>query len=278
MKLLGVVVTYYPDIPDLLENIRCYINVVDHLIIWKNTPVEDEERYVISLSDNSDKVTYLGTGSNEGIAYALNRSVEWGINNRFTHLLTMDQDSLFVDARKFRKAVEEIGNELSIGIYAPNSNHEYSSDLDVQTVSYAITSGSIFRLDIFDKTGLFREDYFIDAVDLEFCYRAALHGFRTVAFGKCELKQNFGQKCHSIFGVSPTLYSEYRTYNIVKNHIILWREYPKQFTEKWRFVEGYILKRFIKIVLFDKNKWKKLKALMKGIYCGITYKLPETKK
>ena len=95
MKLAAVVVTFYPDINETILFIEKYIEYVDHLIIWENTPVKDYANYKIEIPDHDNKITYMGTGSNEGIGYALNRAIEWSVENNFTHLLTMDQDSCF---------------------------------------------------------------------------------------------------------------------------------------------------------------------------------------
>ena len=45
-----------------------------------------------------------------------------------------------------------------------------------QPVDYVITSGSLFELEIFRTLGLFREEYRIDAVDTEWCFRAWSRG------------------------------------------------------------------------------------------------------
>lgn len=308
MKIAAVVVTYYPNTKETEHNVRQYIDHVDNLIVWENTPtvdlksyrlnftapsqakrvIESEKLSTIQEGADNDKTTELegienkiirmGTGKNEGIAYALNRAAEWAIDNGFTHLLTMDQDSEFVNFNHYKEQVDSLSDSCDIAIYSPNVNHKVAEQSAFIDIPYALTSGSIFRLDIFKFTGLFREDYFIDGVDLEFCYRAANHGYKTILMPECHIKHKLGEKVRNKIGIRGTLYSEFRTYMIVRNHIILWREYPKQFNRKHQFVDTYIIGRFFKILLLDKQKAKKMRALFKGIYDGMRYKLPEIKR
>ncbi|MCV5902536.1 hypothetical protein OFN63_41200, partial [Escherichia coli] len=43
---------------------------------------------------------------------------------------------------------------------------------DLVAVEFLATSGSLVDIAAFDRIGPFRDDYFIDAVDLEWCFRA----------------------------------------------------------------------------------------------------------
>lgn len=58
MRLCAVVITYYPDKDDAINNISRYIDDVDHLIICDNTPDPDRESYRVEIPQYSDKITY----------------------------------------------------------------------------------------------------------------------------------------------------------------------------------------------------------------------------
>ena len=95
IKILGVVITYYPNIEETKRNIEQFIEDIDLLIIWENTPLAERTQYKIELTGYEDKIIYKGTDLNMFIAYPLNQAVSYGRENGFTHILTMDQDSFF---------------------------------------------------------------------------------------------------------------------------------------------------------------------------------------
>lgn len=270
MKLAAVVVTFYPDINETILFIEKYIEYVDHLIIWENTPVKDYANYKIEIPDHDNKITYMGTGSNEGIGYALNRAIEWSVENNFTHLLTMDQDSCF-DKNEFI-AFQKFVNDTKkndIVIFSPVLPGILTeSNSEIIDVKFSITSGSILNLSVSEKIGLFREDFFIDAIDTEYSIRSLSMGYRTVLFTKCLLIQKFGDARKTKFGFMSADYSVFRTYHMVRNHIIVWKLFPKHFS----FFEAskiYIFQRIIKIILAEPNKWAKLKSILKGFNDGL---------
>lgn len=275
MRLIAAVITYYPDICDTIKNIEQYIGHVDALIIWENTPEKDRQKYSINLPQYGDKIIYMGTGKNEGIGYPLNRIVEYSKKEGYTHLLTMDQDSLFVDFEKYKKAVYENNENPNIGIFAPNVNSQLKSDKDIVKVIEAITSGTIYKLSIFCGDLYFREDFFIDMVDNEFCYNAYRRGIHTGILTNCHLQQKFGNTKKYPLGINNLNYSAFRVYHIIRNYIITWKEYPDLIPNKRHFITKMIFNRSLKIIMLESNKLQKFKAMYWGIKDGLAGRLSE---
>ena len=95
MKILAVVVAYHPE-PDLLRrNLDSFADGVDHILLWRNSPVECDH----------PKVELAGDGTNQGIGTALNAAWTYAVQNGFDWLLTMDQDSCWEDFEAFQAAV-----------------------------------------------------------------------------------------------------------------------------------------------------------------------------
>ena len=93
MKLLGIVILYYPD-DAVVKNIATYLAQLDELMLWDNTPATDRRDLDLdSLGDGRGKIILDGCGENLGIGSALNKAVAYARANGFTHLLTLDQDS-----------------------------------------------------------------------------------------------------------------------------------------------------------------------------------------
>jgi rhamnosyltransferase len=278
MKLSAVIITYYPDLNTLLINIKSFIRNVDKLIIWENTPLIDRDKYRFDLSVYEGKVILMGTGINIGIASALNNSIKWSIDNKYSHILTMDQDSFFEETH-FVKYIDSIKSYLNdnIGVYSPNINYNGHLSYDLKTstkqLNLTITSGAIHPLKIFSTTGLFREDFFIDAVDYEFCFRIQKIGFKIIVFTNIILNQQFGYTTKTKLGFKTLNYSSARTYYIIRNHIILWRQYPKLYENKSRFILHHIILRIPKVILAESQKKEKIKAILLGLkdgFMGIT--------
>lgn len=269
-KLLGIVVTYYPDIDETRNNIMQYIADVDCLIIWENTPEADLKKHRILLSQYADKIIYMGTGKNEYIAYPLNRAVEYGQQNGFTHILTMDQDSCFENGHfeKFKQIACENQDSLSIFGSNPNYRTEFNDDLPIQQETL-ITSGNVINLKLFDTIGLYREDYKIDCVDYEFCYRANRKGFHCFMIGSILLKQKFGNTVKTKMSFFTSNYPPMRLYFMARNNILLYREYPEYGFGK---IKTYIIKPFFKIILSEKKKMTKIKSLFRGFIDGVKTK------
>ncbi len=283
MELLSVVVTYYPNIEEARHNILAYIQFVDKLIIWENTPLPHRDKYRIELLEYQEKILYMSTDKNEGIALPLNRAVEYGINEGYTHLLTMDQDSKWLGFEPFRDLCSKYEGKYQI--FCPNVNNSVAlepakdslantaaCETDYVVVPTCITSGTIYGLGLFEKIGGFREDYVIDAVDIEICYRAKkLAGINTICFPQTHLRQNFGNVTRYRFGFSSKNYSAFRTYHIIRNHLWLWREYPKMMSGKSKrhLVKYHILKKTFHTIFLESDKLAKLSAIFRGVCSGV---------
>lgn len=273
MKLAAVVITYNGDVDETLRNCLTYIDHIDKLIIWENTPKDRRDEFRVNLPEQyANKVIHMGDGINHCISYPLNQAVMWAKDNGYTHLLAMDQDSHFEQGH-FSKYIDYVYShysDQSVGIFSANPNCEFVKSDSVPTiVSDTITSGSICRLDMFDTTGLFREDFEIDAVDIEFSYRASRYGYSTVVLSWIVLHQQYGSPVRSKLGFYTNNYPPFRIYHIIRNYIIVWREYPKQFIHRKQLIIEFMLKRMVKVLFIESDKGKKLKAFYYGITDGI---------
>lgn len=270
MKLLAIVITYYPETETARNNIVQYLPYVDKLIIWENTPIKDLDLYHLSFpTEYADKIIYKGTGKNEGIAYPLNEVIQYAKNNNYTHLLTMDQDSLWKNFSYYKSLIIKYKKDYLI--FSPNINKQIKSSKELEYVDFSITSGTVYNIQLFSEIGLFKINYFIDSIDNEICYRAKRNkGYETICFVDAILYQQFGNLITK-FGISSSNYSAFRSYYIVRNHLWFWKEYKKniKFKRKIFILEEFIIKRIIKIILIEKKKKEKLLAIFRGIRDGL---------
>ena len=119
-------------------------------------------------------------------------------------------------------------------------------------------------------------DLFIDTVDQEFCYRIKTNfGLRTLIFPSIQLIHELGYPSKIIFGLTTSNYSSVRSYYLVRNHIILWKKYPKLYKKQYKItvIKQYTIYRIVKIILGETDKFNKIKAIFKGVYDGLSGKV-----
>jgi rhamnosyltransferase len=266
MKVLAILIAYNPIFDDLTNNISAFINDVDRLIIWDNSPNVNLNKLLLN-----DKIDVIGDGRNRGIAYAINQALNIfnAANSNYTHLLTMDQDSTWLNFSKFLEVVYAL-DENNV-IYCPNINKEIRIDKDFITVRYCITSGALFSKEVLEKIGRFNEEYSVDCVDYDFCFKARNNGVRIFKILGADLNQNYGvERRHKIFRFRVNEYSSNRLYFIVRNHIFLFRDYPKNFDFRLFVMsfKNYFLFKIPKILLMESNKYDKINSIFKGLKDG----------
>lgn len=280
--ILGVVVIYNPDIDKLVQNINQYIRNISALIIWQNSLLSYENRNQI-LHDcaSSEKIIFGGSGSNQGLDRAFNSALNVAIKEGYPWLLTMDQDSTWVNFDEYLICVQSCDDD-SIGIFGPQTINVYDEQSSVSEcekpysiVDYVISSGALYAVDKLKYIGGFASGYFIDAIDEEVCYRAKSFGIKTTVVGNVYLKQEFGEYCKKTFlgkTIASSNYSSFRYYHIVRNH--LWLAKSGYVTGRARkiMIHNYVISPIIKVILLEKNKGRKSQAILKGMIEGILEK------
>ena len=141
MRIAACIVLFHPDPKDLERDIRAIAPYLDTLILWRNSGEE------ISLpQDIPCPVVYMGDGTNQYIAHALNESLAYCAEFGFDCLLTMDQDSEFEDFGAFLEQAESLRRDPAFAdaiLFAPNVNRRYGTEESVLPVESTITSGSL---------------------------------------------------------------------------------------------------------------------------------------
>lgn len=268
-RILAVVVTYYPE-QDLLEkNISAFIDYVDKVMIWENTPSDILESYRFI---SHIKVDYFGDGINS-ISHALNFAWKYARDHGFNYLLTMDQDSRWVNFKDFLYRTI-YNNTIPFGIYGPTIfGREYEDDFHYGDI---ITSGMLVPIDILNDVGGYNEEFKIDGIDSYFCYSAMEKGYGVYTVKGCVLKQKFGGENLVSFlkyNFYTYHYSASRLYEIYKSQVIIIRRFHVTAEYNKRFWRNRILKWPVKILLGEGDKWNKYKNICKGLFAGILYKI-----
>ena len=264
MKLAGVVVLYEPD-DSLLNNINSYIKYLDELYVIDNSKESHKELF------KDKKIEYTFYNDNKGIAKALNDGCKKAIKDSFEWILTMDQDT-FVPKEAMEEMIKYIKendtskdgivtvwHESNLDTVRPKGKIDYPLD--------EMTSGEILNLNIFKEIGEFREDFFIDGVDMEYNLRLKKNGYRIVRLNNVAIDHNLGDVTyHKLFGKTflCTNHSAMRNYYMQRNYRYINEAY-KDIAPEFCDMLIHIKLRLFKIVMFENNKIAKIKAIFKGI-------------
>ena len=266
-SIIAVVVVYHPDTNLLIQNIEAFVDEVDKLVIWLNSPI-DKSLFLGKKYWN--KIDFANNGNNTGISKALNYVYHQAEKLGFNYLLTMDQDSIWIDFEKFREFVFKKNREKP-WIIGPGIVYSREGVKEVDRNSFlkddwAITSGMLIPVDILKEIGGYNEFFKVDGIDIDVCLRAKRRGFFTCQSFSGILIQRFGEtkrKC----GFIIREYNAQRLYCIVKSHVILYRTYKNIAILKE--LCDCLKMGFLSAIFIRRRRINKLKSIITGITEGI---------
>lgn len=264
MKVVGVVMLYNPD-HEVLENIKSYINQIDVLLAVDNSDNSNSD--VIKKISTLKNVKYINNKQNLGVAKTLNIAADEAIEMKCEYLLTMDQDSK-VPPSMVENLLKVTQAQKNIGIISPLHSNRYNTHLKFtkpfEKVAAIKTSGNLLSLSAYKKTGKFNEDLFIDYVDIEYCYRLVQCNYDIIRVNSVILEHNEADMSErTLFNKQyyPYNHNVSRLYYKTRNMLYMRREF-KDFSKQTLI--SY-LRIVAKILLFEKNKAKKIKMIIMGM-------------
>jgi rhamnosyltransferase len=259
MKILGVITSFYPNIDELEKNINSFLEGIEHLIIWENTPKEKSNIDELIEKLNSTKIEVRTTGHNEYLAVPFNLCAKFAVDNGFTHILTMDQDSCFSnnDFNIYRSEIEKYTLH-KVAAFGPNSTSREQPNTKNGEVDHIFISGAIYPLNVFFELDGFNEELVIDAIDTDYCFRARNNNYKIIVFPNVNLEHNLGYRYKHWSGLVIVPYSAQRTYYYLRNTFWLWKNYPEYYkkTYKKHFIKYRVVYRLLKLML-EKNSFMK---------------------
>ena len=285
VPLAGVVIAYFPDVEKLSSNLKTYLDSLDHLFIIFNSPVSASDAN--RLTSLSPKIQPFYNDENAGIAGPLNQAAQQALDLGYEWLLTMDQDSWFL-SDEFFKAFTNYPDKSTVAIFGPTvltaAELEVIQSLpsadktpdETEDVLAIITSGNLLNLGIWKKTGGFEEKLFIDEVDNDYCLKAVSQGYRIVRMKNIHLVHALGHEREVTFLFQKKkiiTHPPLRTYYIFRNNLYVFNKYKKIFPEFVRARKRILLKTFLKILFFSRERLSNLRCIQIGIrdYLQNTY-------
>lgn len=263
-----------------------------NLIAIDNSPIVDSQLHARICDAGIEIIANFNTG---GIAGAYNRGLERLIEKGAELLFLFDQDSEIPENYVFQmtEACSAIESphflagprilDVNVNRYAPVhivTRHGISAvtftgeDRHLRRCSSIISSGSVMSAATFRKVGPFREDYFIDHVDTEYCFRATTQEIPIYINPALTLKHQISRRAdHKILflRVAEWNMAPARQYYSARNCIHISRRYGADFPVLI-LINVITLQQIISIALFERNKLRKFLAMVAGIADGLRQK------
>lgn len=280
--ICAVVVTYFPE-GDLTARLLAVRAQVGRVVVVDNGttgPAAD----ILGAAESALDVEVIRNACNSGIAAALNQGVRWAQERDFSWVLTLDQDSIvFPDMVESQaQALQACGFSEKVAVIGSNFTHAVdgrvfgevgeNSSLLFSEVEAVITSGSLVSLSVFEEIGDFREEFFLDCVDFDYCLRARSNGFRVIMTTRVLMEHPIGHVSrHRLAWVDAGTanYTPIRQYYMTRNTIILAKEYVFK-APLWVCRSLWVrTKSIILVCVFESGLLPKIRFLLLGVFDGI---------
>ena len=277
-RICAGIVSYNPDIERLRLNVSSICGQVTKIYIVDNGSTNMSA--INHLADTFSSVDIIANKENEGIAKALNQLCEVADKDHYQWILTLDQDTVCPD--NLIVQLSKYIDREDAGIICPAVRYEGWESVEIQAsssnceeVKACMTSGALTRIDGWKRVKGFREEYFIDFVDNEFCMKLRIAQYKIIRVNSCAMSHQLGESgTFNFLGVKKIKYTRHvpwRFYYMIRNNRAFIGEYKdhlpvfKEFLKLW-----YILSKGI---LFSKEKRETLHYIYAGYRDGRAHRL-----
>lgn len=274
-----VVVAYRPE-QSFAVNMEALRGQFSRVILVDNTEADRPAPSFLTDSTfdfiRNDKNIGLGEALNVGCCRALELGYEWAV--------TLDQDTELlpgflggmVDAWNVAVPAPMLLGSNYFNVARSGTRFTPSIAPLVSDQKTVITSGGLTHLPTWKSVGMFRGDYFIDAIDHEFCLRLRQAGYRVAVNRQLGMRQHIGEDTgYASFMTHflPYRHSTLRKYTGARNATRTLLDYAAR-EPLWASKKALgLCAELLAIVLFEPNKWARLQAFSLGVLHGFRGKL-----
>lgn len=280
-SILAIVVTYHPD-SSFPERFECLREQVDALLVVDNNsgPAavsmlrEAAARLKLDLILNSQNIG-LGAALNMGVAHAIANGYGWA--------LLFDQDTVPGSEvfRGLQEAYDDFPAKDKLAVIGSNYREAQTGNLrfSKQVMNgcswkerrVVITSGSLLSLQAYQALGPFKDEYFVDCIDLEYCLRARCQGFKVIVTSKSLMIHDVGKPSRHHLPwqrIEVSNHNRLRRYYMVRNNIDLAKKYILR-EPAWVLASLWTrFKSTLLLCIFEGDKVAKLRYSALGLLDG----------
>jgi rhamnosyltransferase len=285
VKTYGLIFVLYEPTGESVHNLAKACAVCPKTVAVDNSPRPDLRLHK-RLRQQGIEVIF--NRNNGGLAGAYNKGAEALLAQQCEVIFLLDQDSA-IDASFFTRMMHgaselgtdtfligpkiyEIKLEKCMPVIVPGKRLPKSVRIDDQTAGLfptmcIISSGSAISAPAYRKLGAFREDYFIESIDVEYSLRARKENVPVYMNAAVVLRQSNGriERHGKLF---TTNHAAWRRYYIARNAVHCFRLYRAYSGLHW--LSGLmVMQQAFSVMLFDSEKLKKITAIACGYLDGL---------
>lgn len=265
-----VLTTFYPN----KKNYHCISKICEQfskVVIYDNSVSLKVKKNLLSLQSEYIHLEIIFNSKNLGLASSLNYGV-MKLKKIYAWILFFDQDTLIADNLNLKTKEIIVNHKFDIlGL-----NYQYSKNLSndesfLQSSNRTIISGMLVNSLVFNNLS-FRNNFLLDLVDHDFCFRAKNIGFKIFKTKEPLIKHRIGNMKENkfLFMMKKRLnHNNFRYYLMARNKI--WFDKLNKNHLRISTLRKLVFEFFL-IMFFDKNVVKKLKAHFFGICHGLSNK------
>ena len=279
----AVVVTYYPD-ADFPDRAARIARQVDRMVVIDNGSGDPVVSTLRELAPRLNNHLILND-ENVGLATALNQGMHWAKERGYRWALTFDQDTVPADfmVSTLLGIYGQFDPEDKVALVGSNYQDKNSQRLMFPTKpsdappwseqQSVITSGSLILVAAFDVVGPFRDDFFIDFVDHEYCLRLRSHGYKVLVSREPLMVHSLGnQTQHKLLWkhLVCTNHSPSRRYYVARNRLFLTIKYARE-EPRWALKNVRdLFKEAICVIAFEDRRAQKVVAVLLGSWHALS--------
>lgn len=280
--ICAVIVTFNPDSTDFAG--------LQSDLIAEGLPYVVVDNASATVPDVVNAEAVITNQVNQGLGAALNAGISAVRARGYQSVLLLDQDSrlsagfvegmqrALAEARMLGSKVSAVGPILKhpetgavqsfrmVDRLFYRHSQRVEGTKGLYWVDFLITSGSLISLQALADIGPMREDYFIDNIDLEWCFRARAKGYQAYGTDHCCLLHRIGE-AHPNALVRRGLvkmHSPERVYYSTRNRFHLYGQAHAGWLWKCRDFPRFLSKTGF-LVLFSTQRKEYLKNTIAGL-------------
>jgi rhamnosyltransferase len=279
LNIAGTIILYNPNIEEIIANVQSYISQLDKLIVVDNSDNTAKNIEEILNNTFNNKIIYINNNHNLGIATALNIACDRAIELGYDWILTMDQDSRFINFDDYIQCLSDLYNQDDLAIIGANTQWNPVMTLQEKASCYyeekflLITSANFLNLKLFNTIGRFEDKLFIDMVDHDYCMKANSLNYKIYYFKNIMVQHSLGNlfQRKNIFTKKirkKIEHSPQRVYYITRNFLYTWKKYSEQFPKEFNLLKTLnilFIHEVTKILIYEDQKFKKIYAKFLGL-------------
>lgn len=269
-------VTWQPD-DSVIARLELLLGQVDRLVIIDNGSTTPAAGLVAEWAI-ANGARYIRHDRNLGLSRPFNDGARLAVDEGQAWLCIVDQDttvsrSLVTDLLTARAAHPKPSEVAVIG---PTTTHQTDERRCAGRLwarrRLVITSGSLLSLAAWQYAGPFREDYFVDMVEAEYCLRLGKLGYRVILACRATIDHSIGHPTrHRLLGrtISTSNHAAWRRYYITRNRIFVWRSY-------WHDAPAFVawdifgqIRSTIYMAAVEADRRAKVRATLAGMRDGL---------